>query len=569
MNERRQVVGFLFLILLFFMYKTTVWDMYFYGTPGGKTPAATDTPAQTETGNPVTTSSSATTTSPHRSAERIGPLAVNGGPSDTEVQAAGEIAVETDQLRLKVSLLGGRITELRLKQYRERLSKKSVGLNLIQHVDNAPYPLGVYYGSNSDAEVRYNLVGFSKDELKLSGEEAAQLRLEGTLPDGTAITKLLTFYGEGYFIDTDVALGAETATFELEWSRVLDESSGTLLDPYDVTGVVWFDGERADREAFGDLESNNVALGRSFWVSVSDKYFLTSLISPEQARPARVIREGDLSEIRLGGTSGSNNFRLYAGPKSYEMLSTLPYELQRNVDFGYFGFMSAPLLHLLNSLFRVFGNYGLAIISLTVIVRLFIFPLSSTSFKSMKAMQEIQPEVEKIRKKTKDKQQQQMELMNLYKKRGVNPLGGCFPLLLQMPIFFGLFSALRLAVELRHAEFALWIEDLSAAEVFEPFGFNLPLIVVFWVVALMIQQWTTPSPMEPAQKRIMLIMPPVFGFMFAAMPAGLTIYMLVSSLISIAEQRTLRSRGARAAFVANVVTSVSLLVLAMILVKLA
>ena len=189
--------------------------------------------------------------------------------------------------------------------------------------------------------------------------------------------------------------------------------------------------------------------------------------------------------------------------------------------------------------YGIFGNYGLAIVTLTILVRLALYPLNSASFKQMKAMQDLKPEMDRIREEFKDKQEQQMQLMALYKKHGVNPLGGCAPVLLQMPIFLGLYSALMLAVELRHAPFAGWIVDLSAPEKLMVLGVGVPVMVILFVVSMMVQQWTTPSQMDPTQKKVMMAMPLALGFMFAKFPSGLTLYWLTSNLISIGQQKGL------------------------------
>ncbi|MCB0359410.1 MAG: YidC/Oxa1 family insertase periplasmic-domain containing protein, partial [Bdellovibrionales bacterium] len=263
---------------------------------------------------------------------------------------------------------------------------------------------------------------------------------------------------------------------------------------------------------------------------------------------ARGLKTGELFRSRMSGTDTSGEFKIFVGPKKYELLESIDNGYERNINFGWTGFVAAPLLMLLHFFYHILGNYGLAIVGLTILVKFALFPLTNASFKQMKAMQEIQPEMKRIRETVKDKQQQQLELMALYKKNNVNPLGGCLPMLLQMPIFIGLYSALLLAIELRHAPFALWINDLSVAERLHVGGVGIPVMVMLMMVSMVVQQWMMPATGDPMQKKIMMVvMPVVFGFLFVNFPAGLTLYWLSNNLISIAQSRAVSHGNPRLA----------------------
>ena len=206
---------------------------------------------------------------------------------------------------------------------------------------------------------------------------------------------------------------------------------------------------------------------------------------------------------------------------------------------------------------------------LTVLVKAALYPLNSASYKSMKAMQDVAPELKRIRETVADKTQQQLQMMELYKKRGVNPMGGCLPMLLQMPIFIGLYSALLNAIELRHAPFAFWIKDLSVSEHFLLLGLPVPVMVIMMVTAMLIQQWITPSAADPTQKKVMMIVPFIFGVMMAKMPAGLTLYMLTNILTSIAQQRALyANKNTRFGLTVTLAVSLGIFVLVFVLAKL-
>ena len=194
-------------------------------------------------------------------------------------------------------------------------------------------------------------------------------------------------------------------------------------------------------------------------------------------------------------------------------------------------------MDILQFLHRIFGNWGVDIILLTVLVKAAFWPLSKKSFDSMKAMQKLQPEMEKIKERfADDKQKLSQETMELYKRHKVNPLGGCLPMVLQMPVFFGLYQLLQNTIELRHAPFALWITDLAAPERLMIAGYGIPVLTLLLGASMFLQQKMTPSAADPTQQRIMMLMPVVFTFMFINFPAGLTLYWLTQNILTIGQQ---------------------------------
>jgi YidC/Oxa1 family membrane protein insertase len=204
----------------------------------------------------------------------------------------------------------------------------------------------------------------------------------------------------------------------------------------------------------------------------------------------------------------------------------------------------------------IFNNWGLAIILLTLLIKFAFLPLTRKSFTSMAAMQELQPEITALRARLKDDPtRMNQEMMALYKKNKVNPVGGCFPILIQIPVFLGLYNALNYSIELRHAPFALWIKDLSAPELFYVGSFGIPVMVILMGISMFIQQWTTPSTMDPMQKKIMMVMPVIFTFMFIGFPAGLVLYWLTNNVISIVQQHYIRKASIRLATQATILSS--------------
>jgi len=276
---------------------------------------------------------------------------------------------------------------------------------------------------------------------------------------------------------------------------------------------------------------------------------LASNVLPESGGPQRVTvrQEGVGLVMKLQGETGltpgeKNRYTLFVGPKDLDVLKLVGNGLERSIDFGYFAFVSLPLLSVLRFFHRFTGSYGADIILLTVLIKLLLAPLTHKSFVSMKQMQKLQPQMERLKEKFKDdKEGLNKEIMELYRRNKVNPFGGCLPMVLQIPVFIGLYNSLLTPIELRHAPF-LWIHDLSRPD-WESLplhiaGWNMgiPVLTVFMGASMFLQQWMTPSAGDPNQRRMMLMMPLVFTVMFVTFPAGLTIYWLVNNVLSIAQQ---------------------------------
>jgi len=223
-------------------------------------------------------------------------------------------------------------------------------------------------------------------------------------------------------------------------------------------------------------------------------------------------------------------FRFYAGPKELHDLTLAHTKLEKAIDFGWFDVIAQPLLLCLKFFYSYTHNYGIAIILLTILIKLLFWPLTNKSFTSMQAMKKLQPLMQKIREKYKDDpQRMNQEIMQLYRTQKVNPFGGCLPMVLQIPVFFGLYKALLYAIELRHSPFIWWIQDLSAKDPY----YITPIVMG---ATMFIQQKMTPTGADPMQAKIMLFMPIIFTFMFLNFPSGLVIYWLFNNVISIGQQ---------------------------------
>jgi YidC/Oxa1 family membrane protein insertase len=291
------------------------------------------------------------------------------------------------------------------------------------------------------------------------------------------------------------------------------------------------------------------------------QYFLTAIIlsggTESQQEPPLTIAESraprgvDLVvywplELSPGGTR-SYTFTVYYGPKAADALAAAGHQLARSVDLGWFTFLAKPLAYLLRMFYGLVGNYGLAIITVTVLIKIVLAPLTAKSYKSMKQMQKLQPRMAALREKHKDdRETMNKEMMQLYKIYKVNPMGGCLPMLLQIPFFIAFYRVLDYALELRGAPFMLWIQDLSAPDRLFDLGVSIPFLdpptgipvmTLLMAASMVWQQKMTPTMGDPTQAKIMMLMPVVFSIILLNMPSGLVLYWLVNNILSIAQQK--------------------------------
>lgn len=274
-------------------------------------------------------------------------------------------------------------------------------------------------------------------------------------------------------------------------------------------------------------------------LSVSSQYFAAAILDkseiiPEVKVASEVANKSALAELIYKPVQLKSEMTFseifYAGPKSIDALKAVDPELAQIIDFGFFGFIARPLLYVMKAFHSMVGNWGFAIILLTLLVRLCVLPFNIMSFKSMKAMQKVQPIIQNLREKYKDDPMRlNTEMMAVMKQNGANPLGGCLPMLLQIPVFFALYRVIGSSIELYNSPFVLWIHDLSAHDPF----YVLPVLMS---VFMFIQQKITPSTMDPMQAKIMLFLPVVFSLFMLQLPSGLTLYMVVSTLFGIIQQ---------------------------------
>ncbi|MDA8214713.1 MAG: membrane protein insertase YidC [Nitrospiraceae bacterium] len=438
----------------------------------------------------------------------------------TEISVAEkEVRVESDLYTAVFTSKGGTIKSIELKKYKDKNNRP-----IILKGDDVLPPLSI----GADDGFQFSKVNFSVQDkdVKLGPSlNTAALTFEYSSKEHS-IRRTYTFKNNDYGID----LKDEVSGLSSYWLAlgkdfgIYDKDSSVHFGP-----VILKDAERMEFVAKKLTEPKSFKEGIK-WVAQEDKYFFSSIVPKGQIEEAKAWnKNGDaLTAIKLSG--GVNNYFLYAGPKEYDALKKYGSGLEHIVDFGFFSILARPLFWILKVFYNISHNYGIAIIILTILVRIPFIPLINKGQKSMKKLQDIQPKMAEVKEKYKnDPQRMQRETMELYKKHKVNPVGGCLPMLLQIPVFFALYKVLLIAIELRGAPFMLWIHDLSAKDPY----YILPIIMG---ATMVIQQKMTPSTMEPTQQKIMMIMPVVFTFMFLTFPSGLVLYWLVNNVLSIGQQ---------------------------------
>jgi YidC/Oxa1 family membrane protein insertase len=461
------------------------------------------------------------------------------------------ITVETDLYEAVFSTAGGRIESFTLKGYRQTDAPDSPPLTLVSPAPELELPLGIELrGARiwSDSRTAYLA---DQSALALQGNDSGRLVLRGEIA-GKPIVKTLTFQANAYTIGLDVSVpaGAELPTELTQAGPAGDGASVALVMarrlPVEQSSTS-FEGATAvidgklHQYALADVIETQLVPGEVAWAGFEDHYFLTAA-APEHATAVQLRRgPNDLQTKILTPQAGQGpnelGYTLYFGPKDERTLEAAGHQLVKSLNLGWFGPISLILLRILGFSHRVTGNYGLDIILLTVLVKIAFWPLTRKSFESMRAMQKVQPEMQRLRDKYKDDPKQlNTEMMELYRRHKVNPLGGCLPMVLQIPVFIGLYQALLNTIELRHAPFVLWIHDLAAPERVVILGYGIPVLTLLLGASMFLQQKMSPPAGDPAQQRIMMFMPIVFTFMFIGFPAGLTLYWLTNNVLTIVQQ---------------------------------
>ncbi|MCP3678409.1 MAG: membrane protein insertase YidC [Deltaproteobacteria bacterium] len=464
------------------------------------------------------------------------------------------VTVETPLYRATFSSIGGGIKSWVLKGYRTELDSESAKIDIVpQTGQNYSFTTAIAHKGGNAA---LNFLPSVK-AVTISSDQDGALSFVWVSPEGLRIEKQYTFSGSGYMVSGEILVSNGTGqpvntkvTTDLALYSPTQESE---IPGYSYhSGTVIYDDDNIER--LDEDEAKDGYKGTPQWIGLEDKYFLTTLLPKGDEKiewSSGAVAEGEIRgslafPVALS-PAGSTTFqyRAYIGPKEYNRLKAHNLHIEESVEFGMFAFLARPMLVALNFFFRYLGNYGIAIILLTVVIKVIFYPLSKHGLKSMKDMQKLQPQMAALKQRYKDdKQRMNKELMELYKRHKINPLGGCLPMILQIPVFIALYEVLYVALELRHAPFMLWITDLSAPDTLMVLPEALPMLggsafgplPLLMGASMFIQQKMTPTAMDPAQAKMMMFMPIIFTFMFLNFPTGLVLYWLVNNVLQIGQQ---------------------------------
>lgn len=539
MEQRRALTAAVLCLLVFIAYQEAIRRLY--PPPSTPPPATEQTPAM----------------------QAGGPDARERPEPAPPAERGAVIPIETPLYSARVSTVGGRLVSFKLKHFRTSIDPSSEPLEMIEVSPTSAPPLGIRFLADDGKVEDDTTVVYGADQASVEIDESttATLRLRGTLPSGAEVEKTLTLAGGAYPLTVAARADALPARFTrvgIGWRRHI--LAGNPKDPetrYRSAVVLANNKVVHEVPAAPGPDAQKRFDPPVGWAGYGDHYFLAALAPEDPTRAAAVVSpEPEGVQVLLSVPRGENGgavFTLYVGPKDVEILEAADRQFARAVEFGWFAFLAVPLLRLLKLFHLVSGNYGVDIVLLTVLVKLLFFPLSQKSMKSMRDMQRLQPQMTKLREKFKDDRERlNKEMMELYRRHRVNPLGGCLPMLLQFPVFIGLYQALNQSIELRHARLGLWVRDLSAHECYpwpgQPpslgcndlsmMGVSIPVLVLLMGASMLLQQWMSPSTgVDPAQQRMMMIvMPVMFTVMFVNFPSGLVLYWLVNNLLTVGQQ---------------------------------
>ena len=461
--------------------------------------------------------------------------------------------VVTPRVAARFTSKGGGVESWALTQFEGKTEQEPVELVREGVEPSLIVDLG---GRRHDLSAR---VFHAEHETGAGGVEQVVFRTRIT--GGVEVVKRFTIHPESPLVDMelevhDVPANVLDPAIEVGWSGLPQAEKLPRVDQGSYGAIVSV-GKEIERVQAGRFKKERVRRveGAVHWAGARNKYFFAGVIPPEGVATAAVIT-GDAAEHRAGAAvrvpiiSGGDSrhlFRLYLGPLDYWKLKDVGFGLERAVDLGWKMILplSQALLWLLKQGYKLIPNFGVVIIILSALSRILFYPMTRSSMRSMQNMQKLQPEMERIRKKYKDDTQQlNKHVMDLYKKHKVNPVGGCLPMLLQMPVFIALYTVLANSVDLRHADFVGWIHDLSAPDTLVRLnGFELHVLPILMSASMFWQQRLTPT--DPRQAALTYVMPVMMLFFFYGFPSGLALYWTVTNLLAVAQQYLINSERER------------------------
>jgi YidC/Oxa1 family membrane protein insertase len=484
-------------------------------------------------------------------------------PASLPSQEGKDIVVNTNAFTAVITETGGGVKSYKLNHFNETSAADSERKDLVTTESFTELPLYFSWGVEP-GRAQMPLFASDKETLTVKTGEGQTLTMTAQLSSGLQVTRRLVFDPDSYLFEMsiDIYNFSETALQGSPYMSITSLPYGSAAQRYLFNGPAALIDGKLEEVKPGDLEEASKTLkGNITWAAYEGTYFMTGVI-PEQNEgiSLKLSAEGEKVRSLLIGVEDvipanghlQYNYQVYFGPKKMETLKEAGHDLERIVNFGWFDKLAKPALFLLNFFYGYVGNYGVSIILVTILIKLLFWPIAQKGLKSMKNMQKIQPKMAKLKEKYKDdKTRLNEEMMILYKTYKVNPVGGCLPMVMQIPVFFALYKVLLQAIELRHAPFMLWITDLSAPDrlfigIDLPYLGGLPVLTLLMGASMFLQQRMTPAPADPTQAKIMMFLPVIFTFMFLNFASGLVLYWFVNNLLSVAQQYLINKKAAAA-----------------------
>ncbi|OBX06688.1 membrane protein insertase [Gallibacterium salpingitidis] len=535
MDSRRSLLVIALLFISFLIYQQ--WEI-------DNNPQLAQTQTQTQTDSSATTANDTPASS--------------AAVADSSSKQGRIITIESDVLRLKISTVGGDVVGADLLKYDAELHSKTPFALLKDTPEHVYIAQSGLIGANGSDTVA------GRADYQVDGDHfsLAQGQNEISVPftftkDGVTYRKIFTLTRDSYDVKVNVEVTNNSgANIQVQpyaqLKHTLVESSGNIAMPTYTGGAYSSSETNYKKYSFDDMKKDNLAIKtKQGWAAILQHYFVSAwvpnqdaenqLYSSTQDNFAYIGYRGPVTTIANGATDTIKS-QLWVGPKLQNQMEQVAPYLDLTVDYGWAWFIAKPLFKLLQFIQSLVHNWGLAIIGVTLVVKAILYPLTKAQYTSMAKMRMLQPKIQELRERFgEDRQKMSQEMMKLYKEEKVNPLGGCLPLLLQMPIFIALYWTFLEAVELRHAPFFGWIQDLAAQDPY----YILPLLMG---ASMFLLQKMSPTPVaDPMQQKVMTFMPVMFTFFFLWFPSGLVLYWLVSNLITIVQQqliyRGLEKRG--------------------------
>ena len=463
------------------------------------------------------------------------------------VPAGETFTVTTDLVKASVSSIGGDLIELELLKYKAHEDKEK---NFV--LFDSLHQYTAQSGLIGDGLPTHRSVfkRVSGPTTLADGADELKIRFEAATENGIKVAKILTFKRASYVVDVawEISNGSDKALaphayFQLQRDNVSPAGETKMVSTF--TGpAVYTEADKYQKISFDDIAANKAKFAKTAdngWLAMVQHYFVAALVPKDKTPHEFYMRKLDGSNVFQAGlivpvaeiapgAKGETSASLYAGPQEQAALKQVATGLDLVVDYGWLTMVAAPIFWALQAIHSLVGNWGWAIVVLTIIIKAIFFPLSAASYKSMAKMKVLTPRLMQLKERyADDKQRLNQEMMKMYQTEKVNPLGGCLPILVQIPVFISLYWVLLGAVEMRDAPWILWIKDLASADPY----FILPVIMM---ASMFLQTKLNPTPPDPIQAKVMMAMPLIFGVMFFWFPAGLVLYWVVNNVLSIAQQ---------------------------------